>query len=293
VLFCCVGTILKDDLIAQSILPIPTHLQSGLLALFAKFDFAIPLDDKYVFVYCLLPEELLLSEKQTRSNEYKTTNNSDSLFKRKLHKGLNVFKKKAIFTVARHKTDSKVKNVVLYKNSSPLDDHGGETIDYIDGLNHTDIEPVFDEEEMVQNDENPNSVNSTSHPYIVPKQHGDKMFPPFPCLNIVDSLSFENSTDLSSANKLQSYNQSWLKAANIDPVLHPPLYRLWLATFVPDGFWPQLFTRIISDNGITSALSTLLHTALQNRECDLSQLHLPCGNCTRKNVRLNMMKLSF
>ena len=212
-----------------------------------------------------------LPEKQTKLNEYKTTNNSENSFKRKLHRGLSVLKRKASFS-AKHKSDLRVKNVLLYKNSNSFDNEGGNTD--IDDLNHRDLEP---EKKIVQNDEeNLNCIHldNTSHPSEQNHMQlsGDKIVQSFPCLNIVDSMSFENSTDLSSPNKLQSCNQSWLKAANLDPVLHPPLYRLWLATFIPDGFWPQLFTRIISDNGITSALSTLLHTALQNHEYDLSHV---------------------
>ena len=87
-------------------------------------------------------------------------------------------------------------------------------------------------------------------------------------LHILDSFSLENSTDLSIPNQL-NHAESCLKAKELDPVLFPPLHCIWLAAFIPDGFWPQLFTRIISDGGITSALSAILHIALENRECDL------------------------
>ena len=40
------------------------------------------------------------------------------------------------------------------------------------------------------------------------------------------------------------------------------LYRVWLASFIPDGFWPQLLTRIISDDRINSILSDFLSIPL-------------------------------
>ena len=258
-------------MIAKSILTIPVDLQSGLLALFAKFNFAIPWDDKYVFVYCLLPEELQLPEKQTMASEPKAAQTSDNRFRSKLHRGLSALKRKAIFSATKFKDDSKI---ILYTSNSVVDD-GEETIDVTDGLDYTDLDTVFDDEEAEQIDvgstKNDNSSkNRQSAPRPLSGLRESKIFQSFPQLNVVDSSSFENSTDLSSPNKLQSYNQSWLKAANLDPVLYPPLYRFWFASFIPDGFWPQLFTRIISDNGIAAALSTLLYTALQNREYDLS-----------------------
>ena len=40
------------------------------------------------------------------------------------------------------------------------------------------------------------------------------------------------------------------------------LYRVWLAPFIPDGFWPQLLTRIILDDRISSILSDFLSIPL-------------------------------
>ena len=59
------------------------------------------------------------------------------------------------------------------------------------------------------------------------------------------------------------------------------LYRIWLASFIPDGFWAQLLTRIISDDRISSILSDLLSIPLsQSRylSSDLSSLWKLCQN---------------
>ena len=48
------------------------------------------------------------------------------------------------------------------------------------------------------------------------------------------------------------------------------LYRTWLASFIPDGFWPQLLTKIISDDSTSSILSSILFIPLQNNRCSLS-----------------------
>ena len=58
------------------------------------------------------------------------------------------------------------------------------------------------------------------------------------------------------------------------------LHRIWLASFIPDGFWPQLLTRIISDDRISSILSEFLPIPLSKSRylsSDLSALSL-CQN---------------
>lgn len=84
----------------------------------------------------------------------------------------------------------------------------------------------------------------------------------FPKLKLVDSQQFD-STDFSSfLHKTVSSNRFSLKAKNSHFALHHNLYHVWLASFIPDGFWPQLLTRIISDERISSNLSSLLHIPL-------------------------------
>ena len=84
----------------------------------------------------------------------------------------------------------------------------------------------------------------------------------FPKPKLVSSQEFD-TTDLSflPLRKIPSLKPKSL-AQN--------LYRTWLASFIPDGFWPQLLTKIISDDSISSILSSILFIPLQNNRCSLS-----------------------
>ena len=83
----------------------------------------------------------------------------------------------------------------------------------------------------------------------------------FPKLKIVKGLEVGPS-DLSFSHQMVPRSVLSLKAKDPHHVLHHNLYRVWLASFIPDGFWPQLLTRIISDDRISSILSDILSIPL-------------------------------
>ena len=85
----------------------------------------------------------------------------------------------------------------------------------------------------------------------------------FPKLKLVSSEEFD-AVDLSSLHQVSS--RRVLSLIGKDPIQN--LYRIWLASFIPDGFWPQLVTRIISDGSISSVLSNFI--PLEGNSCSLS-----------------------
>ena len=95
----------------------------------------------------------------------------------------------------------------------------------------------------------------------------------FANLTIVKSQKFD-SHDLPlphQNDQMPSGNLfSMIKAKNSDSVLPHNLHRVWLASFIPDGFWPQFLTRIILDDSISSILSALLFIPLKLNVCSLN-----------------------
>ena len=94
----------------------------------------------------------------------------------------------------------------------------------------------------------------------------------FPNLTIVSSQNFD-SQDL----PLPHYQNDQMLSGNLfstikakNSVLPHNLHRVWLASFIPDGFWPQFLTRIISDDSISSILSTFLFIPLKLNLCSLN-----------------------
>ena len=47
---------------------------------------------------------------------------------------------------------------------------------------------------------------------------------------------------------------------------HPPLFRIWLANFIPEGFWPRLLCRIASDLEIDATFTKLFPSTLKRRQ---------------------------
>ena len=52
----------------------------------------------------------------------------------------------------------------------------------------------------------------------------------------------------------------------INVAYHPPLFRVWLAHFIPEGFWPRLLCRIASDLEIDATFTKLFPSTLKRRQ---------------------------
>ena len=105
-----------------------------------------------------------------------------------------------------------------------------DSIDSIDGITQLNETPTF------------YKLPSSSLPIMHKRsvcQHES-----FPQLSLVDTPAFDSTLDLSSPHEMPLFNGFSLKVTYSHPVLHPNLCYVLLASFVPDGFWPQLFTRI-------------------------------------------------
>ena len=233
--FVNIGMVQKDHIITQSAVSIPEDCQAGFLALLAKFDFAIPCNDKYVFVHCLLPKELDSSTKaMTEATKTHLIPNIGKILCKGISNsfsemigGFKEFKSK----LSEHQDKPRMRMSLV---TSGLHDSISEDDLQRDNHDHCDA------------------------------QH-------FPNFNIVDSASFETSLNI-TASMHQSGERQWLRTPNVNPMLHPPLQRVWLAAFIPDGFWPQLLAKIILDNAICCTLSAILSHALQNNEYTLDHM---------------------
>ena len=236
--------VLKDDVVKQSTELIPENCQSGFLALLAKFDFAIPCNDKYVFVHCLLPEELdssktSLTKGATRSSASYVLMPHIS----KIYKGISNSFAEMIEGIKEIKsrlsdTQDNVSKVRMSTVTAGLGD-------------------IITEGNLPQSSARSRDCCTPQDDYCVHQ---------FPHFNVVDSSSFESSLDLSSSSSHQSNEKEWLKSPALNPMLHPPLRRVWLASFIPDGFWPQLLAKLMLDNAICNILSVLLSVALHCNE---------------------------
>ena len=226
--------VLIDDVVVQSAASIPEHCKSGFLALLAKFDFAIPCNETYVFVHCLLPKELDSSTEPTI--EATRTSRISKIYNCISNSFIEGFK----------------------EIKSKLSEHQDKVRSHM-SLVASGLGDSITENSLQQNHTSPRD----SHDRCDTQE--------FPNFNIVDSASFETSLNMSSSLH-QSDERQWLTRPNVNPMLHPPLQRVWLATFIPDGFWPQLLAKIILDNAICSALSAILSHALQNNEYTLNHM---------------------
>ena len=242
---------------------IPEHLQEGFFSLLTRFDFAIPWDSGHTFVYCLLPQ----SENFMLFTKPKVENDSNAIVPKAVKGLYNKARNLRITQSRKHSatrkkiTDTTVKSNTIDKTTDEIDNG----IDSTDSSGCTD--PVVTIEDISVRNDGEVCERSGSDSSRGALQHLQvKKTKSFSKLNVIDSLSFEHSTDLSSPAQLQAYYQSWSKAANSNFILHPHLHRVWLAKFIPDEFWPRLFAKIVSDKEITSALSTLMHTCSHNDE---------------------------
>ena len=57
----------------------------------------------------------------------------------------------------------------------------------------------------------------------------------------------------------------------INIAYHPPLFRFWLAHFIPEGFWPRLLCRIASDLEINATFTKLFPSTSKRRQ--VGELH--------------------
>ena len=185
-------------MIAQSTLTISEHLQTGFLALLARFDFAIPWKNHHALVQTLLPKEF-------------TTRSLTSCL-----------------------GDSSLKNAATNTIATAYDQ---------------DTEDVDQVSKMVTKQHISMEFDEGLHKKI------ECQLEKFPELKIVKGQEFDSS-DLSFSHQMLSRNVLSLKAKDPQLVLHHNLHRVWLASFIPDGFWPQLLTRIISDDNISSLYQT-------------------------------------
>ena len=56
-----------------------------------------------------------------------------------------------------------------------------------------------------------------------------------------------------------------VKDIEINIAYYPPLFRLYLANFIPEGFWPRLLCRIASDLEIDATFTKLFPSSLKKR----------------------------
>lgn len=84
----------------------------------------------------------------------------------------------------------------------------------------------------------------------------------YPQFNTVKS--FDSSSPLHHPLAEPLYQRTVDTEINI--AYHPPLFRVWLAHFIPEGFWPRLLCRIVSDLEIDATFTRLFPSTLRKRK---------------------------
>ena len=78
----------------------------------------------------------------------------------------------------------------------------------------------------------------------------------------------------SSSSLYRRFSESLYQNINdieINVAYHPALFRVWLAHFIPEGFWPRLLCRIASDLEIDATFTKLFPSTLKRRQ--VGELH--------------------
>ena len=89
--------------------------------------------------------------------------------------------------------------------------------------------------------------------------------PDFFNFDLLTSRSFENATDLFSTYKYKEELHDTSSAEEeTDLTCYPPLCRIWLSSFISNGFWYRLASRIVSTTEITNVLLKLLPNGAVN-----------------------------
>ena len=261
--------VLKDDVVKQSTLLIPEYCQPGFLALLAKFDFAIPCNEKYVFIHCLLPEVLDPSDKALTKEARKTSILIPQFFK--ICRGIS-----SSFTEVIEGIRLKLSETQDHSPSSRMSSRAG----------------LFSE---TITDHNLSQNSARSKDCCNRRRSSGDGFCPhqFPHFNIVDSASFDNSLDLSSSSDDHTDGKKTLKSTDLNLVHHPPLCRVWLATFIPDGFWPQLLAKIILDDAICNTLSVILSAVLHSSDCAASPDTFSLWKLSQLGLAVEYDKIKF
>lgn len=57
-----------------------------------------------------------------------------------------------------------------------------------------------------------------------------------------------------------------IRSTEINIAYHPPLFRVWPAHFIPEGFWPRLLCRVASDLEIDAIFTKLFPSTLKDRK---------------------------
>ena len=91
-------------------------------------------------------------------------------------------------------------------------------------------------------------------------------------VNLLNSVSFEESTDLLSPYSACNDYQTTFITKKPDGTFYPSLCRIWLSPFIPDGFWPRLLHMIVSDREIHEVMVKLLPTSQSSDQYSLWSL---------------------
>ena len=89
-------------------------------------------------------------------------------------------------------------------------------------------------------------------------------------ISLLDSVSFQKSADLSYAT-----HESHLTAPKVEKgnsMFYPSLFRIWLSSFIPDGFWPRLLQMMVSDNEIREVVLKLIPASQHSSKYSLWNL---------------------
>ncbi|XP_065896958.1 leucine-rich repeat serine/threonine-protein kinase 1-like isoform X2 [Dysidea avara] len=206
--------------------------QAEILELFAVYDIVMKLGESY-FVPLLLPNSLSVAPIDNASLNFGSSATVTTNIEESDNQSLEPF----------------LNDDVDNQQSSDEDDDP----DYITVRLPQDGQYKKTSSEPRHNSEKSNQYLTVVH-HNTPLPTGNNFYN----VSLLNSASFEKSTDLLSPYSTYKNYLSTSKAKQHNATLYPPLSRIWLSSFIPDGYWPRLLHRIVSDSEIREVMLKLI-----------------------------------
>lgn len=249
-----VGILRTDFLLRDCSEPIPAEQLPLLLVLLSKLEIAVQVDTKLLLAPSLLPESIDypppvyvgLSKKAFLVDKdiYNTKESPGDWLK-------SVSEDSAKKVMVNN--DSKKTSVESVFTNAEIPADGEDEPSYLK-ITDLNLDDIIANADTSSDDDDDCSTSTTPH------------YPRFSTIK-----SFGSSTSSSSLYRQFSepFYQS-IKNVEVNIAYHPPLFRIWLAHFIPEGFWPRLLCRIASDFEIDATFTKLFPSTLKRRKVDES-----------------------
>ena len=247
----------------------------SLLLLLSKLEIAIPVDSKLLLAPSLLPESIDypppvyvgLSDKAFLIDKdvYNTTESPGdwlkSLSEDSMRSSLEDSRKLSVYGISGKKisTDSVFTHEQLptHDSSSSHNTHNFGDAPSSKPDEYLDIENLNLDDMPTDN-----FAASAEHDFHSSQSNPVVLTTDYPQYPLFQSLKNFSSTSSSYHPLMQPLHQN-IDDIEINIAYYPTLYRIWLAHFIPEGFWPRLLCRITSDVEIDATFTKLFPSTLK------------------------------